>query len=224
MLKPRYARLAVVSLSVARIYASYKIPQLLGRAGLHRDTKAQVQRRHRRNAEALYSLAARLQGLMIKPCQFLSSRADLVPDEYIDVLSRLQDKVPPRPYREIRRVIRRELGGWPEDLYAPFGRRPIASASLAQVHRARLHDGRVVAVKVQYPGIRRIARADLQNMMLLAKALSRIERPYDFTPIVRELQNLVPFELDFVNEGRNAETVSRNLRHRPEFLVPGIVW
>ena len=224
MIKPRILRLAVVGATVAQVYLSYKVPQVLGNLGLHRDTKAEVSRRHRRNAERLYRLATRLQGLMIKPCQFLSSRADLVPDEYIDVLSRLQDKVPPRPYREIRAVIRRELGGAPEALYAVFDRRPIASASLAQVHRARLHNGRDVAVKVQYPGIQRIARTDLKNMMLLAKMLSRIERPYDFTPIVRELENMVPLELDFENEGRNAETVARNLAHRPELLVPGIVW
>jgi ubiquinone biosynthesis protein len=61
-------------------------------------------------------------------------------------------------------------------------------------------------------------------MMLLARMLSHIERPYDFTPIVYELQKMVPLELDFVNEGRNAETVARNLSHRPEFVVPGIVW
>jgi aarF domain-containing kinase len=217
-------RLGIVSATVVQIYASYKIPQVLGRLGLRRDTREEISRRHRRNAERLYRLAVRLQGLMIKPCQFLSSRADLVPDEYIDVLSRLQDKVPPRPYRDIRQVIRRELGGWPEDLYASFERRAIASASLAQVHRARLHDGRDVAVKVQYPGIQSIARSDLKNMMLLARILSRIERPYDFTPIVYELQKMVPLELDFVNEGRNAETVARNLRHRPEFVVPGIIW
>lgn len=224
MIKPRLLRLAIVSASVAQIYTSYKVPQVLSRFGLRRDTKAQISRRHRRNAEALYQLAARLQGLMIKPCQFLSSRADLVPDEYIDVLSRLQDKVPPRPYSEIRQVIRRELGGWPEDLYASFDQRPIAAASLAQVHRARLHNGRDVAVKVQYPGIEVIAGADLKNMMLLARMLSRIERPFDFTPIVRELENMVPLELDFENEGRNAEIIARNLRHRPEIVVPGIVW
>ncbi len=224
MIKPRILRLAVVGVTVAQVYLSYKIPQILGRLGWRRDTRETVSRRHRRNAEALYNLAARLQGLMIKPCQFLSSRADLVPDEYIDVLSRLQDKVPPRPYREVREAIRRELGGWPEELFASFDRRPIASASLAQVHRARMHDGRDVAVKVQYPGIERIARADLKNMMLLAKGLSRIERPFDFTPIVRELARMVPLELDFVNEGHNAETIARNLRHRPELLVPGIVW
>ncbi|MGH2598041.1 MAG: ABC1 kinase family protein [Dehalococcoidia bacterium] len=224
MLKPRYLRLAVASAAVAQIYLSYKVPQVLSRFGLHRDTRAKVSRRHRRNAESLYNLATRLQGLMIKPCQFLSSRADLVPDEYIEVLSRLQDQVPPRPYAEIRQVIRRELGAWPEQLYAWFDPQPIASASLAQVHRARMADGREVAVKVQYPGIDVIARADLQNMMLLAKLLSRIERPFDFTPIVQELEKLAPLELDFENEGRNAEIVGRNLSHRPEFLVPGIIW
>jgi aarF domain-containing kinase len=224
MLKPRFLRLAVVSLTVAQVYASYKIPQVLGKAGLYRDSRAKISRRHRRNAEALYNLAARLQGLMIKPCQFLSSRADLVPDEYIEVLSRLQDKVPPRPYAEIRRVIRQELGAWPEQLYGSIDHKPIASASLAQVHRARMADGRDVAIKVQYPGIDRIAKSDLKNMMFLARMLSRIERPFDFTPIVRELENLVPLELDFVNEGHNAETVARNLKHRPEFIVPGIIW
>jgi hypothetical protein len=74
MIKPRIARLAVVSATVARIYTSYKVPQVLGRAGLHRDTKLAVSRRHRRNAEALYALAARLQGLMIKPCSSFQSR------------------------------------------------------------------------------------------------------------------------------------------------------
>jgi predicted unusual protein kinase regulating ubiquinone biosynthesis (AarF/ABC1/UbiB family) len=224
MIKPRLLRLAIAGVAVAGIYLSYKVPQVAGRLGLRRDTRADVSRRHRRNAERLYRLAARLQGLMIKPCQFLSSRADLVPDEYIEVLSRLQDQVPARPYRQMRRVIVDELGAPPEKLYARFDKRPIASASLAQVHRARLHDGREVAVKIQYPGIQAIAEADLKNMALLARVLKLLEPVFDFTPIVRELENLCPLELDFENEGRNAETVAHNLRHRPEFIVPGIVW
>jgi aarF domain-containing kinase len=79
-------------------------------------------------------------------------------------------------------------------------------------------------VKVQYPGIGRIASADLKNMMLLARILSRLERPFDFTPIVRELEEMVPLELDFEHEGRNAETIARNLRSRPEYVIPGIIW
>lgn len=224
MIRSRFVRLLIVAVAVARIYLTYKIPQVLGRIGLYHDTRQKVSRRHRRNAEALYKLAVDLQGLMIKPCQFLSSRADIVPDEYIDVLSRLQDQVPPRPYREIRRVIQQELGAPPETLFAAFARRPVAAASLAQVHRARLHDGRSVAVKVQYPGIDKVADADLKNMKMLAKMLARLERPFDFTPIVRELEVMAPLELDFINEGHNAEIVAKNLRHRPEFVVPGIIW
>jgi predicted unusual protein kinase regulating ubiquinone biosynthesis (AarF/ABC1/UbiB family) len=223
-IRPRALRLAIFAAVVARIYLNYKIPQLLGRARLYRDTPARVGARHRRNAELLYRLAVRLQGLMIKPCQFISSRADLTPDEYIEVLARLQDKVPPRPYRVIAAQIRRELGAEPQALFARFDRRPIAAASLAQVHRARLHDGREVAVKVQYPGIEALARADLKNMALLTRLLARLEPNWDFTAIVRELEKVMPLELDFINEGRNAERVAADLAVRPEFVVPAIVW
>jgi|DewCreStandDraft_2_1066082.scaffolds.fasta_scaffold00051_39 predicted unusual protein kinase regulating ubiquinone biosynthesis (AarF/ABC1/UbiB family) len=223
-LRARPVRLGIFALVVTRIYLNYKIPQVLGRLGLYRDTPARMSRRHRRNAELLYRLATFLQGLMIKPCQFISSRADLVPDEYIEVLSRLQDKVPPRPYHVIASQIARELGAPPEELFAAFERQPIAAASLAQVHRARTKDGRDVAVKVQYPGIEAIARADLKNMALLAGLLARIEPHWDFRVIVRELERMMPLELDFINEGRNAERVARELSVRPEFVVPGILW
>jgi predicted unusual protein kinase regulating ubiquinone biosynthesis (AarF/ABC1/UbiB family) len=223
-LRTRPARLGLFAFTVGRIYLNYKIPQVLRRLHLYRDTPARISRRHRRNARLLYHLAVTLQGLMIKPCQFISSRADLTPDEYIDVLSGLQDKVPPRPYRVIAEQIQRELGAPPEKLFAWFDRRPLAAASLAQVHRARLHDGREVAVKVQYPGVDRIALADLKNMSLLTDILARIEPTWDFRVIVRELEKMLPLELDFINEGHNAERVADDLKVRPEFVVPGIIW
>ncbi len=120
--------------------------------------------------------------------------------------------------------IERELGAPPEELFASFDRQPIAAASLAQVHRARTKDGRDVAVKVQYPGIDHIAHADLKNMALLAGLLARIEPHWDFRVIVRELERMMPLELDFINEGRNAERVAQELSVRPEFVVPGILW
>jgi predicted unusual protein kinase regulating ubiquinone biosynthesis (AarF/ABC1/UbiB family) len=224
LLRKRAQRLVLFAATVARIYANYKLPQMMGRLGIYHDNPTRVSARHRRNAELLYRLVVRLQGLMIKPAQYLSSRADLTPDEYIEILSRVQDRVPPRPYRVIAEQIRRELGGEPEQLYAQFERRPIASASLAQVHRARMHDGREVAVKVQYPGIDVLARADLRNMHLFARILARIEPMWDFTPIVRELEKMMPLELDFINEGHNAERVARDLEGQPQFVVPRIVW
>ncbi len=224
LLRFRAVRLSVFAFVVARIYLNYKIPQVLGRLKLHHDTPERLSARHRRNAVLLYNLATRLQGLMIKPCQFISSRADLTPEEYIDVLSRLQDRVPPRPYAAVAAQVRRELGAAPEQLFARFDRRPIASASLAQVHRARTFGGHEVAVKVQYPGVDRIAVADLKNMALLTGVLARIEPSWDFRVIVRELEKMLPLELDFINEGHNAERVKADLAIRPEFVVPGINW
>jgi predicted unusual protein kinase regulating ubiquinone biosynthesis (AarF/ABC1/UbiB family) len=196
----------------------------LRRTGWYQDTPERISARHRRNALLVYRLVVKLQGLMIKPAQYLSSRADLTPDEYIEVLSRVQDRVPPRPYSVVREQIRGELGKTPEQIFASFEKRPLASASLAQVHRARLHNGRDVAVKVQYPGIDVLARADLRNMDLFASVLARIEPMWDFRPIVRELSKMMPLELDFINEGRNAERVARDLATQPQYVVPEIVW
>ncbi|MCS7296465.1 MAG: ABC1 kinase family protein, partial [Chloroflexota bacterium] len=159
-----------------------------------------------------------------KTCQFVSSRADVAPPEYIAVLSRLQDQVPPRPFEEIRAVIREELGGEPEELFASFEERPIASASLAQVHRAVTHDGERVAVKVQYPGIARVVATDLQNLRLLVRILARLEPNFDFRVVLDEMARYVPRELDFVEEGRSAERIAAIHAHRRDIRVPKVYW
>jgi aarF domain-containing kinase len=135
MLRWRPLRLAIFAVVVVRIYLNYKIPQIGRRLGVYHDTPEKVSNRHRRSALLLYRLAVGLQGLMIKPCQFLSSRADLVPDEYIEVLSRLQDKVPPRPYRVIARQVRHELGA------PPAARLGIAGAGAPRPHARRARGG-----------------------------------------------------------------------------------
>jgi len=172
----------------------------------------------------MYRLAVSLEGLLIKTCQFVSSRADVAPPEYIAVLSRLQDQVPPRPFEEIRAVIREELGGEPEELFASFEERPIASASLAQVHRAITHDGERVAVKVQYPGIARVVATDLQNLRLLVRILARLEPNFDFRVVLDEMARYVPRELDFVEEGRSAERIAAIHAHRRDIRVPKVYW
>lgn len=179
---------------------------------------------HLASARRIYALATRMEGLLIKTCQFISSRADVAPPEYISVLSRLQDRVPARPFREVVEQVRRELGAHPDRLFAEFSRRPIASASLAQVHRARTHDGRDVAVKVQYPGIDRVIETDLRNISLLVKILARLEPNFDFRVVMQELNRQVPRELDFVLEGRSAERVARDLAHRPDIRIPRVLW
>ena len=219
----RIWRFWLVAWNFVFIYLGYKLIQ-------HRRWLSEAERKeryraqHRATGERLYRLAVRMQGLLIKSCQFLSSRADVAPPELVVVLSRLQDAVPPRPYDEVAGQVRRELGAAPEEVFASFDREPIAAASLAQVHRARTHDGRDVAVKVQYPGIARVVETDLRSIRLLIQILARIEPKWDFRMLIGEMADYVPRELDFVREGHSAERVARELTHRTDVRVPEIVW
>jgi predicted unusual protein kinase regulating ubiquinone biosynthesis (AarF/ABC1/UbiB family) len=181
-------------------------------------------REHQRNAERIYRLATRMEGLLIKTCQFISSRADVAPPEYVAVLSRLQDRVPPRPFDEVVKQIESELGAHPDVLFDDFARAPIASASLAQVHHARTKAGEEVAVKVQYRGIERIVETDLRNLSILVRILARIERDFDFRVLMEEVNRYVPQELDFEKEGRSAERVAKELANRPDVRVPRVHW
>jgi aarF domain-containing kinase len=162
--------------------------------------------------------------MMIKLGQLIAARADVFPDEYVEVLSRLHDTVPARPYPIIKAVIERELGRRIDDMFSALDPVPIASASLAQVHRGRLLDGRDVAVKVQYPDIDEVVHVDLQNITLLARGARRVMRDFDLEPIVDELTANVPLELDFINEGRNAEAAAQNFAESRDVIVPRIYW
>ncbi|MGH2609434.1 MAG: ABC1 kinase family protein, partial [Tepidiformaceae bacterium] len=181
-------------------------------------------REHQRNAERIYNLATRMEGLLIKTCQFISSRADVAPPEYVAVLSRLQDRVPPRPFEQVVKQIEGELGEHPDVIFDDFERTPIASASLAQVHRARTKAGDDVAVKVQYRGIERVVETDLRNLSILVRLLARIERDFDFRILMDEVNRYVPRELDFELEGRSAERVAAELANRPDVRVPSVYW
>jgi ubiquinone biosynthesis protein len=219
----RRQRFLLVARTVAQVYAGYKGMQLLSRAtGWDRLDKA-LRRHHRRSAELAYDTATRLEGLLIKACQFLGTRADILPHEYITVLSRLHDRVPPRPFSQIAAVIESQLGRPLEAVFPQFDPRPIASASLAQVHRARLQDGRDVAVKVQYPEIPDLVAIDLANLSFFINLLARIERNFDLRLILREVSKYVRLELDFEHEARNAQRIRANLAHREDVLVPEVL-
>ena len=179
---------------------------------------------HLRAAESIVRRAIKQQGLIIKTCQFLGSRADVLMDEYVRTLSLVHDSVPPRPWPEMRTVIESELGGTIEELFASFDQEPVAAASLAQVYRASLHNGRDVAVKVQYPGIEEIVHQDLQTIGFLANVWARLEQVIDFRPIAAEMQRNAPDEVDFIHEGRAAELIGESLSDRDDVVVPGIVW
>ena len=174
-------------------YLGYKAITVAEKRLRIRDAAERRSRHHTDSARRLYELAIRRQGLLIKFGQIVGSRPDLIPDEYIAVLSRLQDQVPPRPFAVIKRRIERQLERPLADVFASFDEKPIAAASLAQVHRATLHDGREVAVKVQYPGIQSIVDNDLRNIRFLMRILARFERNLDFSPLIEEVSHNVPW-------------------------------
>ena len=206
----------------ARIYVGYKSVQLWTRFISDRNKAELYRRQDLRAARALYATAIRLEGLLIKASQFIATRADVLPDEWVSTLSGLHDRVPPRPFAMIRGQVERELGRPLESVYAQFDPAPLASASLAQVHQARLLDGRKCAVKVQYPGIDGIVRADLRNMTLVLRWLAKLEHDFDYQVLVREALKYVPMELDFIHEAGNSETIRRNFAATPDVIIPEV--
>jgi predicted unusual protein kinase regulating ubiquinone biosynthesis (AarF/ABC1/UbiB family) len=220
----RIARARRIGTTFGRIYLGIRVNRFVARRLAPADMQQRWSRFHAESAESIYQAAIELRGLILKGCQFLGSRADVLPREYVEVLSRLQDRVPPRSFETVRDTVEHELGRDLDELFAGFERAPMASASLAQVHRATTRDGREVAVKVQYPEIAALVRSDLSNLRLLFRTVARVERDFDMMPLVDELAEVVPLELDFVNEGRNAEKVADFFAGRDDVAVPRIHW
>jgi predicted unusual protein kinase regulating ubiquinone biosynthesis (AarF/ABC1/UbiB family) len=220
----RLHRARRVGSTFARIYLGAKAHRFIARRLQPADMPERWARFNRSSAESIYDAAIELRGLILKGCQFLGSRADVLPREYVNTLSRLQDRVPPKPFRVARATVERELGRELSEIFEEFAPRPVASASLAQVHEARLKDGHRVAVKIQYPEIESLVRGDLANLRFLFRAVGLLERDLDLMPLIDELSTHVPRELDFVNEGRNAQTVAAFFEGSDEVAVPRIHW
>ena len=217
-------RLLDMGWAALRIFLGYQILRWRKRF-LHQSiSSARWSQQHTYTAHLLYETAVRRQGLLIKLGQLIAARPDIFPVEFVRELSLLHDRVPPRPYSEMAPLLRRELGRRPESVFAEFEREPIAAASLAQVHRARLRSGEEVAVKVQYPDIVEIVRADLWGLGIVKRAVIWMLPNLNVGEIVDDLRRSIPQELDFVHEGRNAERVARNFSGNPSVIIPRIYW
>ncbi|OAY83343.1 putative aarF domain-containing protein kinase 1 [Ananas comosus] len=171
---------------------------------------------HQRNAKRVLNLMIELEGLWVKLGQYLSTRADVLPEAYISLLKKLQDSLPPRPLKEVCRTIERELGESMRDLFSNFVHVPLATASIAQVHRATTKDGQEVVVKVQHEGIKEIILEDLKNAKSIVDWIAWAEPQYNFSPIIDEWCKEAPKELDFNHEAENTRTVSKNLQPKNE--------
>ena len=163
----------------------------------------------------------------IKLGQVLSTRPDLVPPAYIAELSKLQDAVPPEPWEPIQEQIESELDGSVTELFATLEQKPLAAASLAQVHAATLHDGQPVVVKVQRPGIEDVIEVDLEILQDVARLLEGrvpLARMYDLPEIARGFATTLRMELDFYREAHNAKRFRRNFADNPYLYVPEVSW
>ncbi|PAX51328.1 ABC1 kinase family protein [Brunnivagina elsteri] len=163
----------------------------------------------------------------IKVGQLFSTRADIFPSEYVEELSKLQDRVPAFSYTQVETIIEKELGKKIPDLFHSFEPIPLAAASLGQVHKAVLHSGEAVVIKVQRPGLKKLFEIDLQ----ILKGISRYFQNHpkwgkgrDWMGIYEECCKILWEEIDYLGEGRNADAFRRNFRGYDWVKVPRVYW
>jgi predicted unusual protein kinase regulating ubiquinone biosynthesis (AarF/ABC1/UbiB family) len=212
------------------IYWDLVLPRL-GLRGWSRRTRQQ--RLHRIAADFRH-LAIQMGGVLIKVGQFLSARVDVLPEEITTELAGLQDEVPAEDFADIRRVAEAELGAPLSEGFASFDATPLAAASLGQVHRAQLHPDDIgegqkadVVVKIQRPNIETIIATDLAALRTIGGWLQRyrpIHQRADVPALLNEFSRTLYDEIDYLAEGRNAETFAANFRNRPEVSIPYVVW
>ena len=162
----------------------------------------------------------------IKLGQLLSTRPDLLPDEYLNALANLQDNVSPVDFEEVKEIIETELGTKISKAFNQFEEKPLASASIGQVHRAELHSGKPVAVKVQRPGIAKQFMQDLDTLdELTAMAVRHLEsaRTYAIDEVFAELRRILLNELDYKKEAQNLKTLKKNLDQYDHLIIPAPV-
>jgi predicted unusual protein kinase regulating ubiquinone biosynthesis (AarF/ABC1/UbiB family) len=163
----------------------------------------------------------------IKLGQLFSTRADLFSVEFVEELSKLQDRVPAFSYEQVSAIIEKDLGKSIEVLYRSFDPIPLAAASLGQVHRAQLHSGEEVVVKIQRPGLKKLFEIDLEILKGIARYFQKHRewgRGRDWIGIYEECCKILWEEIDYLNEGRNADTFRRNFRGVDWIKAPRVYW
>ncbi|WP_160720423.1 2-polyprenylphenol 6-hydroxylase [Bacillus sp. USDA818B3_A] len=183
--------------------------------------------RNKTTGERLRLFLEELGPTFIKIGQIVSTRPDVIPNEIIQELEKLQDQVPLFPYQEVKQIIELEFDQPIEDLFVEFSEFPLAAASIGQVHDAVLSTGERVAVKVQRPNIQPMIETDLEILQDLARlAESRLDWAvrYQIRDIVSELAASIRLELDYENEGRNTERIARQFEQNPKVMIPKIHW
>lgn len=176
-----------------------------------------------RDAEKLTRDLENMGPTFVKLGQLLSTRADLLPKPYMDALSRLQEEVEPFPFDQVREIIEAQLKVRLSNAFKTFDEKPLAAASLGQVHRAEMRDGRMVAVKVQRPGVRVRVADDMGAIATIAELADNhtdAGQRFGFVDMVEEFRRSILGELDYRQEARNLEVIGDNLAHNKAVVVP----
>ena len=229
------------SIPVGRIRRGAKMGRLLGvetakayatkAANVARSEEGRSAASERRRLDAAQHVAevlGQMKGAAMKAGQMASLMdfSRLPSGELEDFQARfedLRDSAPQVPFKDMQRVIERELGERLSDVFCEFDRDAAAAASIGQVYRARLHDGREVAVKVQYPGVAAAVRADLQNLGLLMRAAKRFAPGLDAAAMASEIRERITEELDYEHEAQTQRAFARRWRGHPFIVVPDVV-
>ncbi len=187
-----------------------------------------LERRHIEAAEQIVAALGTMKGAAMKVGQVMSFLdVGLVPEEYREEfqhkLAALRDAAPTVTFKDMRKVIEEELDEPLSDVFEEFDEEPIAAASIGQVYRAQLADGRPVAVKVQYPGVAAAVRADMQNLGLILRLAKRIAPGMDPRAIGEEIRSRIQEELDYELEAQNQRTLARIFRGHPFIVIPDVV-
>ncbi|HKX49727.1 MAG TPA: AarF/UbiB family protein [Candidatus Binatia bacterium] len=210
---------------VAMLMVKYGRSDLVKQAGLYEDIELDEAKLETSapKAEELATDLEKLGPTFIKLGQLLSTRADLLPAPYLEALTRLQDRIEPFPYEEVDRIVSGELGVRISKAFAEFEAQPLAAASLAQVHRAYMRDGRAVVVKVQRPNIRDQIVEDLEALEEFAQfmdAHTELGKRYEFGNMLMGLRKSLLQELDFSTEAKNLLMFAENLREYERIIIP----
>jgi len=217
--------------TVATLAASEAVKQFGTRAAnVTRGEEASEQamaRRQLETAKQIVAVLGTMKGAAMKLGQVMSFLdVGLVPEEHREEfqqeLAKLRDAAPTVSFKQMRRVIEEDLEEPIDEVFASFDEEPIAAASIGQVYRATLHDGREVAVKVQYPGVAGAVRADMQNLDMILRLLKRMTPALDVRAIAEEIKERIGEELDYELEAQNQRRIERMLRGHPFMRVPRV--
>ncbi|HEX8213025.1 MAG TPA: AarF/UbiB family protein [Longimicrobium sp.] len=225
-LNPKHLKLYA---ELAKLFIKYGRSDIVNTAGLDavvEEPTAAETAAAAPEAEALAGDLERLGPTFVKLGQLLSTRPDLVPEAYIDALSRLQDRLEAFPYEEVERIVQEELGQTIGEAYAEFNPKAMAAASLGQVHQATLHDGRRVVVKVQRPGVRERITDDLdalEEVAAMAERRTEVGQRYGVLGLIQEFRRNILDELNYKSEAANLATLGRNLAQFDRIAIPSAI-